>query len=98
SLPLAVTAHGPSSPLYCPRPRFDESSSPLSPRLRVPVSQRLRVSPHPPAIAGTIETSAPSVTRVARLSRNRTSSPLTYMLMKRRNPPVSSHKREPKPG
>src|SRR5262245_19328985 len=53
---------------------------------------------HPPDIAGTMAISAPSVTGVARFSRNRTSSPSRYILMNRRRDPDSSHTLARKPG
>src|SRR4030095_209916 len=44
----------------------------------------------PPEMAGTIAISAPSLAGVLRFSKNRTSSPSTYTLMKRRRLPESS--------
>src|SRR5204863_9495119 len=49
-------------------------------------------------MAGTIAISDPSATGVARFSRNRTSSPSRYMLMKRRSEPDSSQTLARKPG
>src|SRR5262249_17112264 len=49
-------------------------------------------------MAGTIAISEPSLTGVARFSRNRTSSPSRYILIKRRREPDSSHTMARKPG
>src|SRR5262245_4250902 len=49
-------------------------------------------------MAGTIAISEPSATGVERFSRNRTSSPSTYILMNLRREPDSSHTLARRPG